>query len=88
MAYPTPAFRFFRDYFVRSANEPQSHKPEAVVRAYRDFLEKFGNNFMAPPARGGAKENRVTPKDAAQHKRTQHLSEVRCLCCTLHSVSR
>ncbi|CAM9673472.1 unnamed protein product, partial [Ectocarpus sp. 8 AP-2014] len=60
-----------------------------VVRAYRDFVESFGNNFMAPPARGGAKENRVTPRDAAQHKRTQHLSELlRLLLRVTHHLGR
>lgn len=63
----------------------QLHKPEAVVRAYRAFVESFGNNFAPPPARGEERKNRLTHEDMAQRKRSEHLSEVRLT--AVHFVS-
>lgn len=32
----------------------QLHKPEAVVRFYREFIKQFGKSFAPPPARPAA----------------------------------
>lgn len=57
------------------------HKPDAVVRAYRAFVESFGENFAPPPARGGGggggAGQKLTREDLAQQKRSRDLSEVR-----------
>lgn len=65
--------------------ERQAYKPEAVVRAYRAFVESFGGNFAPPPVRGAARRIHLTPEDLAQQKRTQHLSDVRYHCRFVYS---
>lgn len=64
-------------FFFICKHNLQLHKPEAVVRAYRAFVESFGNNFAPPPARGEERKNHLTLEDVAQRKRSGHLSEVR-----------
>lgn len=74
--------------FYCSTHKLQLHKPEAVVRAYRAFVESFGNNFAPPPARGEERKSRLTSEDLAQRKRSEHLSEVDCFAMIVCFLSR
>jgi len=64
--------RLLSNFNVKS----QLHKPDAVVRAYREFVESFGDNFAPPPTRGGLRQIQQTREDLTQRKRSQNLSEV------------
>lgn len=75
-------------FILRCAHAPlpQLHKPDAVVRAYRAFVESFGDSFAPPPARGGARQSQLTREDLMQKKRSQHLSEVRLVSISIIDV--
>lgn len=60
-----------------SSNEQKMHKPEAVVQAYRAFVETFGGSFKPPPSSGIMGQTRLTPEDVLQQKRARDLSNVR-----------
>lgn len=85
LASPPPALDRALGCLCVVSCERQAYKPEAVVRAYRAFVESFGGNFAPPPVRGAARRIHLTPEDLAQQKRTQHLSDVRyhCRLCVL-----
>lgn len=76
-----PSFGFvsvsvFPCFWVR-VRRKQLHKPEAVVKAYREFVETFGRNFVPPPPRADAKRGLLSREDLAEQQRTQNLFEVR-----------
>lgn len=64
-------------YIRARLRRKQLHKPEAVVKAYREFVETFGRNFAPPSPRANATRGLLSQEDVEEQQRMQNLSDVR-----------